>query len=365
LSGRHRKPIADVPSRHIGVTFVKAPELPPDESNRLQSLCNMRVVDTPMEERFDRITRLARRVLAVPIAGISLVESDRQWFMSIQGSSVTETSRDISFTGHAIVQDDVMIVPDARRDPRFADNPQVIGEPGIVFYAACPLKSPDGFNIGALCVVDTKPRELDESDIEALCDLAVLAESELHSAAANAVQAQLLESVSDEHRRAMIDGLTETWNRNGITQFTADALNRAKIRGHGIALIMVDVDRFKQINDTMGHAAGDEVLKECARRMNAAIRDTDILGRMGGDEFLIVLTEATSAELSQKIAERALEFLRRSPVSTGAGKVNVTASIGVHYVAVNAMRSPGELLKRADHALYVSKERGRNQVAMA
>lgn len=157
-----------------------SPPLPRDEQDRLAALHTLKILDTPAEERFDRITRLAEHVLNVPIVLISLVDFDRQWFKSRQGLDVAETSRDVSFCGHAILENKLMVVPDALRDERFEDNPLVTGEPYIRFYAAHPVAAPDGSRVGTLCAIDRDARTLTEKEQVSLRDLALLAENELN-----------------------------------------------------------------------------------------------------------------------------------------------------------------------------------------
>ena len=130
--------------------IVKKPGLPPNEQERLLSLRTLGILDTPQEERFDRLTRLARRLFEVPIAVVSLVDEHRQWFKSCDGIDMTETPREISFCGHAILDGEIFVIRDARNDPRFADNPLVTGEPHIRVHAGCPIVSPDGPRLGPL-----------------------------------------------------------------------------------------------------------------------------------------------------------------------------------------------------------------------
>src|SRR5215212_10891180 len=157
------------------------PALPTDEAERLAALRRLEILDTPSEERFDRITRLARHAFGVPIALVSLIDANRQWFKSCQGLDASETPRGISFCGHAILAADALVIPDAADDPRFADNPLVTGPPGIRFYAGQPLSSVDGFRLGTLCIIDRHPRELSDVDRQALRDLAALVEAELNA----------------------------------------------------------------------------------------------------------------------------------------------------------------------------------------
>ena len=174
-----------------------APPNPENETRRLAALHALRILDTPAEERFDRITRIAQKLFNVPIALVSLVDTKRQWFKSRIGLDAIETPRDISFCGHAILQTDIFIVPDASVDLRFVDNPLVTGDPKIRFYAGQPLRDIEGNKLGTLCLIDRRPRELDEGQRQLLRDLSLWAENELNSASLGNVLYRLQES---EHR---------------------------------------------------------------------------------------------------------------------------------------------------------------------
>ncbi len=156
-----------------------APIIPVDEDYRVVALRGLRVLDTPPEERFDRLTQLATHVFRVPIALVSLVDSDRQWFKSCVGLDVSQTDRSISFCGHAINQPTTFVVEDAAADIRFADNPLVVGKPFIRFYAGHPLSTPDGFHVGTFCIIDNEPRQFDGNKRMILKEFAKLAEAEL------------------------------------------------------------------------------------------------------------------------------------------------------------------------------------------
>ena len=146
--------------------------IPQNEKKRLKVLWQYEVLDTVPEEVFDDLTELAARICEAPIALISLVDEKRQWFKSKVGVTVSETSRDFSFCSYAITQSDLFIVPDATQDKRFANNPLVISDPKIRFYAGAPLITPDGHALGTLCVIDKVPRELRPEQKEALRILA-------------------------------------------------------------------------------------------------------------------------------------------------------------------------------------------------
>ena len=154
--------------------------IPVDDVERVAALHALNVLDSIPEERFDRITRIVQTVFNVPIALVSLVDLNRQWFKSCIGLGVSETSRDVSFCGHAIMGSDVFYIPDATKDPRFVDNPLVTGPPHVIFYAGQPLSTKSGKKIGTLCMIDNKPRTLSESDLQTIRDMAVFAENELN-----------------------------------------------------------------------------------------------------------------------------------------------------------------------------------------
>ncbi|SFL87335.1 GAF domain-containing protein [Marinobacter zhejiangensis] len=158
---------------------MKEPELPKNEADRLRSLTATGLLDTPPEERFDRLTRIAQRVFGVKIALVSLVDRNRQWFKSRQGLTVQETSRDVSFCAHAILQQNLFVVDDTLDDDRFFDNPLVTDDPCIRFYAGAPLVSPDGFSLGTLCIIDDLPRTLSPEQKMLLRDLAECVEEEI------------------------------------------------------------------------------------------------------------------------------------------------------------------------------------------
>jgi GAF domain-containing protein len=150
--------------------MTPAPTIP-EEDARLRALQALNLLDTPPEERFDRVVRFAAEQLDMPIALMTLIDRERQWFKSSRGMKVVQTGRDVSFCGHAIVKSEPFIVEDAQRDARFADNPLVTGDPHVRFYAGAPLRAPDGHRIGTLCVIDTVPRSfgpLELSILEAL-----------------------------------------------------------------------------------------------------------------------------------------------------------------------------------------------------
>lgn len=159
--------------------MLTAPK-PDDEAQRLAALRALLILDTPPEERFDKVVAFAQAEFDVPVALISLVDGERQWFKANVGLPLCQTARDISFCGHAILQPDILLVPDALADPRFADNPLVTGAPHVRFYAGAPLINPSGHALGTLCLIDHRPRQLDTVELSILATLRDLVMQELY-----------------------------------------------------------------------------------------------------------------------------------------------------------------------------------------
>ncbi|MGE0714602.1 MAG: diguanylate cyclase [Alphaproteobacteria bacterium] len=315
------------------------------ENSRVAALHEYDVLDTPPEASFDRITRLAQIAVQTPIVLVSLIDRDRQWFKSRIGLDATETARDTSFCTHAIVEQVPLIVEDAREHPRFKDNPNVLGEPYVRFYAGVPLRTPAGYNIGTLCAVDYQPRELSSLQLAVLQDLARLVVDEL-----------------ELRRLATTDSLTGAATRRFFAAEVAREVERARRHGRPLSCLAIDVDHFKKVNDRYGHAAGDRVLQACVTLCRARLRAVDLLGRMGGEEFAVALPETPPAA-ALVVAERLRAAIQDTPVDNPGEPIRVTASIGVATLA------PGEtsfdqVLARADKALYAAKNGGRNRTVV-
>ncbi len=316
---------------------MEQPGIPHNESVRLATLRSLDVLDTPPEERFDRVTRMARRMFRVPSALVSLVDENRQWFKSHDGLDATETPRNISFCGHTILGDDILLVPDAQADQRFADNPLVTGAPHIRFYAGAPLRASNGVKLGTLCLLDTKPREFDEEDREALRDLAAMVEDEL-----SAVQT------------ATTDELTRISNRRGFMQLADYGLNFCVRHHQPATLAFIDLDRFKPINDTYGHAEGDIALAAFAEVMYSSFRSTDLCGRIGGDEFVVLLTGANRHE-AQGVIDKFVVLLHEYNLRANRG-YELQFSYGLEEFQPTEPRSVEALLAAGDAQMYAIKQ---------
>lgn len=313
------------------------PPFPIDEAARLDTLRRLNVLDTPPEERFDRLTRLAKRLFDVPIALVSFVDADRQWFKSRQGLDATETRRDISFCGHAILGENIMVVTDACSDERFADNPLVAGDPKIRFYAGFPLGAANGSKLGTLCLIDHAPRSMSEDDVRLLDDLATMVEEELA-----AVQL------------ATIDELTGLSNRRGLQTVAAHALAVCRRTDRAASLLFLDLDGFKAINDRFGHAEGDRALMAIGRILLETFRDSDVVGRLGGDEFCVLLTGA-SPDGVQRALRRFDDAIRAHNAGSQDGPA-LSYSIGAVDYDCERHRSVADLMQEADEAMYERKK---------
>jgi diguanylate cyclase (GGDEF)-like protein len=309
---------------------------PKDESARIATLHLLRILDTQPEERFDRLTRMARRLFGVPIATVTLIDTDRQWFKSKAGFCLSQTPRNVSFCGHAILGDGVMAVPDARQDDRFHDNPLVTGDLNIRFYAGCPLKVGD-HNVGTLCLIDDKPRTFDRDEQLLLQDLAQIAEQEL-----SAVQL------------ATTDHLTAISNRRGFELLAAHTLQMCRRLERPATLLLFDLNRFKEINDRFGHAAGDCALQVFAQGLLLVFRESDVIGRLGGDEFAVLLTGASPEAVAQTIT-RLDEWIRQQ-CSAAALPFHLGFSVGAAEFQPENAQAFEDLLARTDTAMYEHKQ---------
>lgn len=317
--------------------------LPENEANRLAALHALQILDTPPDDAFDRITRLASRILKTPIAIVSLVDKERQWFKSHLGVDTEETPREIAFCAHAICDQDVMVVPDATRDQRFAENPMVTGDPNIRFYAGAQLRDDAGHNLGALCVVDSKPREFDAEQRAILRDLASIVMDAMHL-----------------RRLACIDPLTSLPNRRHFLELCEQEHRRAHRYGHELAIALVDIDWFKQINDQHGHDVGDAVLKAMSYVSSQALREHDTVCRYGGEEFALLMPH-TTLDQAETIADRLRNLVSAHEMEIQGRTIKFTISLGVTLFRVGA-ETIEDALKRADMALYDAKAQGRNQL---
>ena len=312
------------------------------ETRRLAALDDLDIMDTPREEAFDRITRLAKKVFHVPYVYFNMIDGHRTYGKSVQGLDFAEAPRHLSFCQHTIRQQEPLIVPDARADERFAANPYVLGNPNIRFYAGVPIQATDGHNVGTLCVVDDRPRDFSREQVEMLQDLARMAGDEL----------TLRQAVAT-------DSLTGALSRRAFKEQARQMASLAVRHKHELSCLALDIDHFKTINDSFGHSAGDRVLVEVMAACRRQLRATDPVGRLGGEEFAILLPQ-TSRPKALLVAEKIRMAIEALSIASGPVPISVTVSLGA--ASIDRMtRDADSLLKHADEALYEAKAAGRNR----
>lgn len=307
------------------------------EFQRVQKLHSLNILDTPAEQRFDRITRLAKRLFKVPISLVTLIDENRQWFKSKVGIDLCETSRDDAFCNITIQGDDPMVVLDTRKDPLFKDNPLVTGIPFIRFYAGYPIKAPSGEKLGSLCVIDDQPRFFSESDYQLLHELGLMVEDEIAS--------NLL--LCEDH-------LTGLLNRRGFEHRAQHMLDLCQMQGLTSALVYFDLDNFKAINDNEGHQAGDEALHKFGQLLQNNFRESDLLGRIGGDEFVALMVHQECGD-NQQILQR-LEVAVATYNSHVSSSQHLQYSCGIATTLDKGDYELQQLYNKADQAMYQNKQ---------
>jgi diguanylate cyclase (GGDEF)-like protein len=325
------------------------------EQRRQAVLDSYGILDTPDEKAYDDMVRLAAFICGTSTAILSFVDRERRWGKAIWGAAKREIPREISFCNQAIqTPEQVMVVPDAKSDPRFAGNSLVTDHPNIRFYAGAPIVSPEGAALGTICVIDQAARDLSPVQVEALQILArqVVGQLELRRnyAALETANAKLA-------ALSLTDALTCIPNRRAFNQRMAEEEARARRTGDPLALLLADIDNFKAYNDAYGHPAGDEALHAMAQMLSAGARPYDCTARYGGEEFAVILPR-TNLEAAFAVAQRFCH---------GAANLEIahrplTLSIGVAGLSCDF--NAKELIRVADRALYLAKARGRNCVAV-
>lgn len=316
-----------------------------DETGRIQALKHLDAQTITSEASFDHITALLKLILGMEMVTVSLITEDTQLLKARQGLDLKECSREAAFCDIAIRRYEPLIIEDTHRDARVRDNPFVTGPPYLRCYIGSPLTTADGYNLGTICAFDTEPRRFtaQEAQIVKKCAELVMNQLELRS-------------------EANLDFLTQLPNRRSFETGLERELARLR-RTDGVATVaFIDIDHFKRVNDTLGHPCGDRVLRDFASLLFSQCRGNDVVARLGGEEFAVLLPD-TDIEAAQIWADR----MRRKVAETffdGANAVNVTVSVGL--AALDPTQAAGVAITTlADDALYSAKRQGRNCVVAA
>ncbi len=314
-----------------------APPTPSDETRRLETLRGLKLLDSLPEERFDRVTRLAKQVFSTPIALVSLIDADRQWFKSAQGLDVPETPRNISFCGHAILDDKIMVVNDASKDQRFCDNPLVCNDPSIRFYAGYPLSAPDGSRVGTLCVIDRVAREITSEQTQLLRELGRMVEEEL-------IDADL----------ATTDPITSLSNRNGFLTIAGHLLPMCTRTEKPATLLLFHFQNLQEIDEQHGRSSGDAAATELAHHLLSTFRNSDLVSRISSD-FFSVLLAGTNLEGVEHVRRRFNEEIGEYNRDSDS---HFEFRLGMDAIAFNSSRHENAkgLLKEAERRIYTPKE---------
>ncbi|WP_325894830.1 GGDEF domain-containing protein [Grimontia sp. NTOU-MAR1] len=291
---------------------MKKPELPIDETHRLQVLHHLNILDTGNEERFDRLTRLAKQMFGTKIAAISFIDTNRQWVKSGKGLE-REYPRDISFCAHAILDSEPMVVNDTLSDTRFSDNPLVLGDLKIRFYAGYPIRHVSGSLLGALSIADDEPRGFDDYDLRCMKDIVDLVENELAS----------MQLSTQDH-------LTGLLNEHGFEVICQNSLNMCERLNAPASLAFFDVRELKTINKLRGNVEGDRALAFFADLLKFGFRDSDVLARLESDKFAVLMNNTPIAN-TQEILDRFKERVDRYSVEN-ALPYTLDYYVGVSWV---------------------------------
>jgi hypothetical protein len=260
------------------------PLIPSNESERLKSLQRLNILDSPEEGRYDRITTAVAEMFDVPITLISLIDSERQWFKSKFGLEVSETPRDISFCGHAILGSAAFVVPDTLKDSRFFDNPLVTCAPDIRFYAGQPISSPSGEMIGTLCIIDSKPRDFDVVSILMLKKIASIIELEFAN--------------KNQKSRCPESGFTNNFGFHQLADHALTVCRQSQIPVSIAYFYIGGLTGLKYKNDTQYQQAL-EVLKDS---FQLALTNSDLISRYDDDGFVSLLSNTSRPSALAKVS---------------------------------------------------------------
>lgn len=313
-----------------------------NEDARLSALDRYDILDTRQEESFDRIARLIKLTLNAEIGLVSLMDAHRQWYKAIEGAAGKEVPLDVAFCRHMLQDGRAFVVPDTMNDVRFKENPYVTGGAHVRSYAGAPLRTAEGLTIGSICAIGSTARDFSSREQAILSELAALAMDEIE-----------LRTI------ATADGLTGVMTRRAFKDDAQRFVSLAKRHRGALSCISFDLDHFKHINDTYGHAGGDQVLVAVAKATALLLRKSDLVGRLGGEEFAVLLPHTDSLR-ALEVADKLRLMFRGLTFPGSQPPISITASFGISTLDP-AVDDLDGLLQKADEALYNAKRTGRNK----
>ncbi len=330
--------------------------IPDGEASRNEAVECLCLLDTPAEERFDRVTRLATRVFQAPIAMVTLIHGQRQWFKSAQGHLLTETPRNESFCQYTIMGRKPLVVTDPLDDPRFSELPAV-RHLGVRFYAGVPLKDSTGKSVGTLCVLDVQPRQFSREDLHTLRDLGRCLESELRLEGLQAAEQEMMKKMIAQQRLAATDPVTRGWSvEQTLKLLRKFRTERRHTAASAVAVLEVEVGRVEEVNADFGREAGDLLMRAAANRLRANLQMEMSLGRLPGPRLLVMLLRGGGDSQEQE-CQALLKQIHRPTLPHPKGSLPIEIFGG--YVVESSDESDQELLSRAEEALARAREGGR------
>lgn len=315
-----------------------------DESGRIAALKQMDALTYSSETSFKQITGLLQLILDMEMVSINFITENKQILKARQGVDLKEMPRDVSFCNITIRTYDPLIIEDTLEDERMRDNPAVTGPPFLRSYIGAPLTTAEGFNLGAICAFDTKPRRFTMREVKMLTKCAKLTMNQLE-----------LRSQANQ------DSLTEVANRRSFVSGLEAEMARLRRKTGTASVAFLDIDFFKDVNDNFGHPTGDRVLHEFAKVIVGMSRQNDLVARLGGEEFAVLLPD-TDLDAAQIWAERVREQVAKTRFDKDTA-LRLTVSIGLAAVDETQTTSDA-ILQLADSALYDAKRQGRDCVTV-
>lgn len=313
-----------------------------NEADRLDTLRRLNLLEMREGEAFDRITRLASRLFDVPVALITLVDKDRQWFKSRVGTQIRDIPVEQAFCKYAILSDEVTVVPNATQDPRFEHNPLVTEDPSIRFYAGAPLITHDGFGIGTMCVLDTKPREMTEADKKVLADLAAMVMAQIDLA----------------HALGHIDAFSGLPNRNQLYE-DLDDLSREQLHAPYLLVVadIIGIDRIETILRTLGSTHSDALIRNSAKILREMIGEEVKLYHLDTARYVFLLPDNAERKWLDVIAQISACFT--APIACDGVPVDVNLSVGVCPFELGQLTGP-DIVRMAVTAALDARETERD-----